>query len=350
MKAPSTPTNEEQRLEALRALRVLDTPVEERFERITRLARKYFDVSIAAITLVDEQRQWFKSIQGLNVRETGRDISFCGHVIVEDALFVVADARKDSRFKDNPLVTGDPKISFYAGIPLRGRHRIPLGTLCIIDDKPRDPDTVDVNALQDFAVLAERELNVESPANRQPSTKVRGGTQINLLDEVTGLWNWDGVLRLLEESTHRIKLIGGEVALVWLRADLWDPQAVDAELINQSRRDWASKLLSALDFFDTVGVVSNRDFLLMINESDRAQLLVRLGLVASSLSVRRRDASGPSTLMPDRVTFSAIKSIDGRMAIADILDRLESSLPPVEAPSGTLTLLQGEQRSRISLL
>lgn len=350
MKAPPIPTNEEQRLDALHALRVLDSPVEERFERITRLAQKYFNVAIAAITLVDEERQWFKSIQGLAARETERDISFCGHAILEDALFVVEDASQDPRFSDNPLVTGEPNIRFYAGIPLRARNRMAIGTLCIIDNKPHNPDTMDLLALQDLAALAEREFTFESPANRPPSVKVQGGPQTDLLDEVTGLWNWDGLVRLLEESTHRIKLIGGEVALVWLRADIWDPDTVSAELINQSRREWAGKLLSALDFFDTVGVISNRDFLLMINESDRAQLLVRLGVVASSLSVRKGESREQKTLMPDRVTFAAIKSVDGRMAISEILETLESSLPPPEAPSGTLTLIQDGKRSRVSLL
>ncbi|WP_148861208.1 GAF domain-containing protein [Marinobacter fonticola] len=350
MKAPLEPADEAQRLEVLRALRMLDTPIEERFERITRLAQKYFGVSIAAITLVDEDRQWFKSIQGLATRETERRISFCGHVIVEDALLVIDDASRDERFADNPLVAGHPHIRFYAGVPLRTPNRTPIGTLCIIDDNPRDADAVDFPALQDLAALAEREFSVESPANRQPMARFRGGPQVNLLDEVTGLWNWDGFLHLLEESTHRAKLIGGDVTLVWVRTELWDSQVIRSEVLDRSRQAWVTKLLSAVDFFDTVAVASDRDFLLMINESDRAQLLVRLGRVASNLSIRKGGDPGDNTLMPDRIAFAAIKSIDVRMAIPEILEQLEAALPPPDASSGTLTLIQGSLRSQLSLL
>ncbi|MFM5486675.1 GAF domain-containing protein, partial [Aeromonas veronii] len=118
MQSPVVPDNERLRLDALRRLAILDSPAEERFDRITRMARNMFDVPIALVSLVDENRQWFKSCCGLPVLETPRDISFCGHAILGEELFVVEDAAQDPRFSDNPLVTGEPHIRFYAGHPL----------------------------------------------------------------------------------------------------------------------------------------------------------------------------------------------------------------------------------------
>ncbi|WP_461605861.1 GAF domain-containing protein, partial [Aeromonas allosaccharophila] len=137
MQSPVVPDNEPLRLDALRRLAILDSPAEERFDRITRMARNMFDVPIALVSLVDENRQWFKSCCGLPVLETPRDISFCGHAILGEELFVVEDAAQDPRFSDNPLVTGEPHIRFYAGHPLEVGNGLKLGTLCIIDSKPR---------------------------------------------------------------------------------------------------------------------------------------------------------------------------------------------------------------------
>ena len=122
MQTPVIPKDEEERLRALRLLNILDTSDEERFDRLTRLAKRMFGVPIALVSLVDENRQWFKSCIGLEVRETPRDISFCGHSILGDDIFIVNDASSDVRFSDNPLVTDDPNIRFYAGCPLITRN------------------------------------------------------------------------------------------------------------------------------------------------------------------------------------------------------------------------------------
>ena len=155
---PPEPPNEEKRLAALRALNILDTPPEERFDRLTRLAQRTFGVPIAVISLLDEKRQWFKSCQGLGATETPRDVSFCGHAILEGALMVVPDAAKDPRFFDNPLVTGAPKIRFYAGQPIEGPDGSRLGTLCLIDVVPRELDAEQRRALRDLAGLVREQL------------------------------------------------------------------------------------------------------------------------------------------------------------------------------------------------
>jgi diguanylate cyclase (GGDEF)-like protein len=158
--APAVPIDEEKRLATLRGLNVLDTPPEERFDRLTRLAQRIFDVPIAVITLVDSNRQWFKSCQGLDATETPRSISFCGHAILGDEVFVIPDAALDPRFADNPLVAGAPHIRFYAGQPLKANNGSRLGTLCILDIKPRQPSQDDLDVLRDLAALVESELNL----------------------------------------------------------------------------------------------------------------------------------------------------------------------------------------------
>jgi diguanylate cyclase (GGDEF)-like protein/PAS domain S-box-containing protein len=152
------PTDDRARVAALLDLAILDTDAEERFDRLTRLAARILDVPIALVTLIDADRQWFKSRVGIDDTQTSRDVSFCGHAILHDDLFVVRDARADERFHDNPYVVGDPEIRFYAGRPLHAAGGERVGTLCVVDREPRDLDARDRQTLEDLAALVEREL------------------------------------------------------------------------------------------------------------------------------------------------------------------------------------------------
>ncbi|WP_229518578.1 PAS domain S-box protein [Massilia sp. PAMC28688] len=160
MLEPIEPPDEAARMAALRRLNLLDTAPEERFDRITRTARRLFQVPIASITLVDSHRQWFKSSPGLQLRQTPRNVSFCGHAILSERPMVVADAHADPRFADNPLVTGEPHIRFYAGMPLHAAGGARVGTLCVIDTVARPFGRQDVAALADLAMWAQTELNL----------------------------------------------------------------------------------------------------------------------------------------------------------------------------------------------
>lgn len=158
MGAAAAPGDETQRLTTLLCLRILDTPPEERFDRITRLVAAHFGVAIAAINLIDAERQWTKSDVGLGVRELPRPISFCAHAILADDLLLVPDTLADARFSLNPLVTGSSGLRFYAGVPLRSAEGYALGTLCIADGAARTLSAAEVGHLRDFAAWAEREL------------------------------------------------------------------------------------------------------------------------------------------------------------------------------------------------
>lgn len=172
MLAPAKPINEPQRLDTLRALNVLDSAPEERFDRLTRLAKRLFGVPIALVSLVDADRQWFKSCVGLDATETSRDVSFCGHAILEDDILVVPDALADVRFHDNPLVTDAPNIRFYAGCPLTVVNGSKLGTLCLIDVNPRVMSADDLELLRDLARMAEQELSAVQLATTDELTKI----------------------------------------------------------------------------------------------------------------------------------------------------------------------------------
>ncbi len=153
------PADDEARLCELLALDVLDTPPEERFDRIVRAARTLLDVPIALVSLVDRERQWFKARVGLEAPETPRSISFCGHAILGDDIMEIGDATADERFADNPLVTGELGLRFYAGVPLRSPRGFALGTLCLIDRKPRRLSPHQRVILRDLGAWAELVLN-----------------------------------------------------------------------------------------------------------------------------------------------------------------------------------------------
>jgi GAF domain-containing protein len=161
------PEDESRRLHTLQGLHVLDTLPEERFDRYTRIAAGLFDVSIALVSLVDRDRQWFKSRHGLEVGETPREAAFCAHAILGREVLQVPDALQDQRFADSPLVTGPPGVRFYAGAPLAAADGSLMGTLCVIDRRPRQLDEQQLGLLRDLADLVEAELAVPTERRRK---------------------------------------------------------------------------------------------------------------------------------------------------------------------------------------
>ncbi len=176
MKIP-LPKNETQRLKVLWQYDVLDTVPEEVFDELADLASHICEAPIALISLVDEKRQWFKSRVGVSVKQTSRDISFCTHAILQNGLFVVSDATKDPRFRNNPLVTGPQKIRFYAGVPLRSPDGYALGTLCVLDKEPRILRPEQKKALVVLARHVETQLELRRHAKELSEARKHGDRQ-----------------------------------------------------------------------------------------------------------------------------------------------------------------------------
>lgn len=158
MATAALPDNETMRLALLQTLNIVDTPIEERFERITRLLTRVLNTPMSALTFVEADRHWAKSLQGSDRVEVPREHSFCAHTILEDSVLVVNDTRADERFADNPLVTGTSGIRFYAGVPLTLAENVRVGALCVYDTEPRELDEDDRELLQDFAETVASEL------------------------------------------------------------------------------------------------------------------------------------------------------------------------------------------------
>lgn len=170
------PPDEAHRLATLRALGILDTEPELGFDDITRLASFICDAPISLVSLIDEHRQWFKSRIGLEARETPRDISFCGHAICQPDMFIVPDAGEDERFHDSPLVTTDPNVRFYAGMPLVTETGAAIGTLCVMDQRPRELDPRQRLALTSLSRQVLDQLRLRQTLRHLADEQVRSET------------------------------------------------------------------------------------------------------------------------------------------------------------------------------
>ncbi len=160
MTEPLPPPDERRRLRTLRLYKIMDTASDQLLDQLAHLASTICEAPISLVSLVDDHRQWFKARVGLNAEETPRSMAFCAHALESDELLVVEDATRDHRFADNPLVTAEPRIRFYAGAPLRVREGDILGTLCVIDHEPRKLTVAQRQALKILsrAAVAQIEL------------------------------------------------------------------------------------------------------------------------------------------------------------------------------------------------
>jgi diguanylate cyclase (GGDEF)-like protein len=179
------PADDAARVASLRRLGLLDTPPEERFDRITRLAQRVLDVPVAAVTLVDTDRQWAKSHQGAGGVDLPRRHSFCAHAVAQASVLVVPDALQDARFADNPLVTSEPGVRFYAGCPIAGPDGALIGALCVLDRRPRQLAEKELEILSDLAAMVERELAT---------------MRLAVDDDLTGLYNRRGFRLMADQA------------------------------------------------------------------------------------------------------------------------------------------------------
>ena len=249
------PANEEQRLRALRRFAVLDTAEDPEFKRIVELASAVLGVPIALVSLVDRDRQWFLARHGLEAQQTPRAMAFCAHAIAEPELMEVPDALDDPRFNTNPLVVDEPKIRFYAGVPLRTGDGYNLGTLCAIDRKPRVLDPNQRVMLQLMADLVMRELELRQRSMQCP---------------VTGLYNRSVFFRFGQQEFEQARAQGYSLALFNFDIDdfrqiniRWGHQAGDQVLL-----DVCAVAQQQLGHEDLFGRIGDEEFsVLLVNAS-----------------------------------------------------------------------------------
>ncbi len=215
------PDNDSERLDALRGGFCAYAPREERFDRITRTAKRLLNVPIALISIIEEDEQWFRSVQGLEVDHTARDISFCGHAVAINKPLCIPDAWEDVRFHDNPLVTGPPGIRSYLGWPLEIAPGLAVGSLCVIDTMPRTFGREEWEALQDLASMAEVELKIKAMSSLQSKLMMRFTAlqRKGALDPLTGCWNIRGFRELLTLGVEDARANGTDLAVCSLRVD-----------------------------------------------------------------------------------------------------------------------------------
>lgn len=252
---PAVPADETARLMSLHSLRLLDTPAEERYDRLTRVAKRLFEVEICLVSLVDRERQWFKSKQGLEACETSRDISFCGHTILENEVFVVPDAADDLRFADNPLVTSEPFIRFYAGCPIQDPNGFRIGTLCLIDPAPREMTADEITTLRDLAIMIENEIKISS--------------QITI-DELTQVANRRGFHQIADHMLSLCRRTGTRAELAFF--DLDGFKAVNDTYGHaagdQLLKHFATLLVKCFRTADAIGRIGGDEFVVLLSNCD----------------------------------------------------------------------------------
>ncbi|PLR34649.1 GGDEF domain-containing protein [Chimaeribacter californicus] len=309
MKFPGIPENEEERLKSLYMIDLLDTRDDERFERLTRIGKKLFQVPVALISLLDRDRQWLLACQGLNTRETTRDVSFCGHAILQEGPFIVKDACLDERFHDNPLVTGEPFIRFYAGYPVHLPDGAVVGTLCLISSTPRDFNDDDIASLKDLALVVEDEFYVINMA---------------MTDSLTGIPNRRGFYHSGEKRFKELRRHEARFSIIYFDLDKFKPIN---DLWGHTEGDEVLKIFSAqlsrhLSPKDIVGRLGGDEFAVLLTKASHTQLF--LNKLRESLEVHNQHAGKPYNI---NYSYGTLNSDSGEYgSLLDMVKESDSSM------------------------
>lgn len=317
MKHPDKPANEANRLEELQRLGILDTAQEERFDRYTRLARRLFDMPIVLVSLVDSNRQWFKSRVGLAATETPRDISFCGHAILEEQPLIIEDARADTRFHDNPLVTGDPNIRFYAGCPVKGPDGHPLGTICLIDREPRVLSDSDIESLKDISEMVSAEI---------------ASLQLAMTDELTGISNRRGFDMLAVQALAMCRRNGQAATLVMIDMDEFKQINDKFGHLEGDRalQEFANLLLETFRDSDVVARLGGDEFCALLTGTNASNAETGVMRLTEATAAFNREAmldfpllfsAGISVCKPEAELADALRNADEQMYQAKLVNR-----------------------------
>ncbi|WP_217424901.1 GGDEF domain-containing protein [Pandoraea soli] len=308
------PLDETERLAALRRYEILDTPPEPAFDRIVRLASYLFGAPMSLVSLIDESRQWFKARQGIDTPQTPRSMAFCAHAILGDDVFVVTDARADRRFADNPLVTGEPNIRFYAGAPLRTPEGHRLGTLCVMDRRPRTLDD------EKRALLADLSALVVDALELRRVNQVLG--DMAMRDGLTGALNRRAFLMQAERlfcaaraQQRRLSVLMLDIDHFKRINDTWGHAIGDRVIVELTQ-----VLRTTLRKGTPIGRLGGEEFAVLLPEADAQRamqaaerLLVAIGSASvpgpnggSSGPVRFSASIGIGSLTPDDAEFGTL--------------------------------------------
>lgn len=325
--------NEQDRLVALHNLQILETPIEQRFEAVTNLLKSVFSVPVSALSLIDLHRQWFKSIQGLQIEQTRRCVSFCQHTILGDDVMVVPDARFSEKFGNNPLVTGDPEIVFYAGVPIRTPEGHPVASLCIIDFEPRSLDQREINILKQFGGMVERMLLTPRTNQIEESiiSQVGESWRSSMIEPLTRLWNAEGMRTLIRETVIQSKRSGDQIAIATIQLNGLGQlsRAYGAPRSEQVVHQFSRRAIETLYPFDTIGHLGNGEFAVMMTKladaSDARTRLASIRDIARSFSF----SEGPDCFPIDAAIGCVIHEPGCPLKSPEILDRVEELLAQV---------------------
>ena len=290
MRVPLSPENEVLRLDALRFAQCAYAPREERFDRITRTAQRLLHVPISLVSIVEQDEQWFRSVQGIEVAHTPRDISFCAHAVALNQPVCIPDTWYDPDFSDNPLVTGPPGIRSYLGWPLEIAPGVVAGTLCVIDTMPRTFGQEDFDALKDLASMAEAELQINAMSHLQSRLlmKLNALQRKGILDPLTGCWNIRGFRELLALGVEDARKSGADLALCSIHINNLEEVAAAAHYANLDAvtQLLAQGLRQRLPIHGALARLGSREFCVLIPSESPVALEHQLAmLTAPSVTV-----------------------------------------------------------------
>ncbi|HZV61740.1 MAG TPA: sensor domain-containing diguanylate cyclase [Methylophilaceae bacterium] len=271
------PEDDAARLASLRKMNILFTPTEEVFDRITRVAQHIFQVPGVLISIVDEHRQWFKSRRGIAPQLTQREYSFCGHAICNKDIMVVKDASKDSRFADNPLVSSETHVRFYAGRPLHNNEGYVIGTLCLIDQQPRHFTAKEMQVLDDLGHWVETAFTARGLSKTMEAllNELDDAKRESLIDPLLRTWNRTAIMDILSRENDHANRENSELSILMLDVDRFKSindqyghPVGDAVLI-----EVVQAIRNQLRSYDSVGRYGGEEFMVVLPDAGEKEAL-----------------------------------------------------------------------------